>query len=243
MIIKLKFLFVLLFCSLVCTAQTVNKDIQVEKLSDKAYLYTAWAEIGSWGRVGSNGLILVDKGRAFLFDTPMHEKQTIELVRWIKENLKAEIVGFVPGHWHDDCIGGLDYLNKQGVKTYAGKQTNKILKEKGLPTAKHAFDDSATLKLNNIEIQCYYLGGGHSLDNIVVWIPSEEILFGGCMLKDCKTSTLGNTADAAPLGEWLKTVEAVEKKFPQARIVIPGHGEVGDLQIVKHTKHVLIQNQ
>ena len=112
-----------------------------------------------------------------------------------------------------------------------------------MPQAKYNLADSATLKLNNMEIQCYYLGGGHSTDNIVVWIPSEKILFGGCMIKDTQTSSLGNTADAAPLKEWLKTVCAVEARFPDAKVVIPGHGEVGGLELVKHTEDLLIKHQ
>lgn len=221
----------------------VSDNIDVRKLSDKAYQYTAWAEIGSWGLVGSNGLILKDGNKAFLFDTPMHESQTKELVDWIKKELKADVTTFVPGHWHGDCVGGLDYLNKAGVETYANIMTNNILKEKGLPTVKHTFSDSINLKLNGMDIKCYYLGGGHSTDNIVVWIPSEKILFGGCMLKDCKSNSLGNTEDAAPIQEWINTVSAVESKFPDAETVIPGHGETGSTDIIRYTKKLLIENK
>lgn len=241
---KMKYLTLyLLFCTSFCQASTieVNPDIQVTKLSDHTYLYTAWAEVGTWGRVGSNGLIVVDNGKAFLFDTPMHELQTIELVQWIKSNLNASLVGFVPGHWHSDCVGGLDYLNKQGVKTYANKMTNDILLSHGRPMAKTTFKDSTSLKLNNIEIKCYFLGGGHATDNIVMWIPSEKILFGGCMVKDCKTFNTGNTEDAAPLAEWAATVEKVKAKFPNAKIVIPGHGEIGGTELLVHTKQVLMK--
>lgn len=225
-------------------AQTmeVNKDMQVRKLSDNAYLYTAWTDVGIWGRVGSNGLIMMQGNKALLVDTPMHEKQTIELAEWIKSELNARIVSFVPGHWHDDCVGGLDYLNKHGTKSYAGQRTNDILKSKGLPQAKNVFSDSTTLKLGDINIVCYYLGGGHATDNIVVWIPSEKILFGGCMLKDCATDQLGNTSDASPLNEWFDSVCKIERKFPQAKIVIPGHGEVGSSEILRHTKEVLTKN-
>lgn len=221
----------------------VSDNIEVRKLSDKAYQYTAWAEIGSWGLVGSNGLILKDGNEAFLFDTPMHESQTKELVDWIKKELKADVTTFVPGHWHRDCVGGLDYLNKTGVETYANIMTNDILKEKGLPTVKHTFSDSINLKLKGMDINCYYLGGGHSTDNIVVWIPSEKILFGGCMLKDCMTNSLGNTEDAAPIQEWIDTVSAVEARFPDAETVIPGHGETGNTDIIKHTRKLLIENK
>lgn len=221
----------------------ISDEIEVRKLSDKAYQYTAWTEIGSWGLVGSNGLIITDGDKAFLFDTPIHEYQTKDLLRWIKKELKADVVAFVPGHWHGDCVGGLDYLNKAGVESYGNVMTNDILKEKGLTTLKHTFSDSINLKLNNVDIQCYYLGGGHSTDNIVTWIPSEKILFGGCMLKDCKSRSLGNTEDAAPIHEWINTVSAVEAKFPDAKIVIPGHGETGSTEIIKYTKKLLIENK
>lgn len=47
--------------------------------TDKAYLYTAWAEIGSWGRVESNGLIGVDSGKALWVDTPVDEIKPYKL--------------------------------------------------------------------------------------------------------------------------------------------------------------------
>lgn len=220
----------------------INKDMSAIRLAENAYIYTAWADVGSWGRVGSNGLILVDGGRVFMVDTPMHQRQTKELVRWIKSELGAQIVSFVPGHWHDDCVGGMDYLNKHGVQSYAGLRTDEVLKAKGLPRAKHTFEDSITLHLGNIAIECHYLGGGHATDNIVVWVPSLEILFGGCMVKDCATDSIGNTADAAPLDEWLGTICKVEAKFPQAKIIIPGHGKTGGAEILSHTKEVIINN-
>lgn len=242
---KILIMLFTLLCSSLCVAQTVevNTDLQVRKLSDKVWLYTAWSEVGSWGRVGSNGLIVVEGEEALLIDTPMHETQTIELVAWIQSALNARIVSFVPGHWHSDCVGGLDYLHRQGVESYAGRRTNEILRSKGVPEAQHSFADSTTLKLGAIEVACYYLGGGHATDNIVVWLPSEKILFGGCMLKDCATDDLGNTADAAPLNAWLETVCKVEQMFPQAEIIVPGHGDTGGDEILYHTKEVLTKHQ
>lgn len=219
----------------------INPDLEVLKISDKVYLYLSWSTIGEWGRVGSNGLIVVDRGRAFLIDTPMEESQTAELAGWIKRNLKVRLTGFVPGHWHDDCVGGLAYLNRQGVKTYAGQRTNEILKSKGLPQAKADLADSAVLRVGDTELHCYYLGGGHSADNLVVWLPAEKILFGGCLLKDTSATGLGNTADAVSTDEWYKTVVRVDEKFPQAEIIVPGHGKTGGREILSHTKKLLEQ--
>lgn len=218
---------------------SLDADLKITKITDHSYIYTAWAEIGKWGRVGSNGLIFIDQGKALMCDTPMDEAQTRQLYTYIKDSLHAKLTHFIPGHWHDDCVGGMDYLNKIGVETYANIATNNILRKKSHPTAKHQFTDSLTIKVGKTEIHAYFLGGGHATDNVVVWLPSEKILFGGCLIKDLAATTKGNTSDAAPLKEWAKTIERVERKFPHAKLIIPGHGQSGGADLLTHTKALL----
>ena len=233
----------LIFCIMInCIAQNikVSDDIELIRLSPKAYLHVSVSEMEGFGKVSSNGLILVDNGQAFLFDTPATNGQTQTLIAFIADSLNAKVSGFVPNHWHNDCMGGLEYLNQQGVKSYAHEKTVEIAKKEGLPLPEQKFKDSLSLKLNNTVIDCYYLGSGHSSDNIVVWIPSEKILFPGCMIKDIHSRTLGNTSEAN-VDEWLKTIQKVIEKFPTAEIVIPGHGQVGGKELLVHTLNLLIE--
>ena len=72
----------------------------------------------------------------------------------------------------------------------------------------------------------------------MTWIPSERILFAGCMCKDMGANNLGNTADA-DLMAWQATIEKVMDKFPGARIVIPGHGPIGGTELLRHTDLLL----
>lgn len=220
----------------------INRDLELVKLTPNSFLYTAWADMGRWGRIGSNGLVVVSKGKALLVDSPTLESQTVELAWWFDKNLDIKFDTFIPGHWHDDCVGGLAWLNRNGVKTYANRLTNEILASKGLEYSNASFSDSLFFKMGNIEIEAYYLGGGHSTDNIVVWIPSEKILFGGCMLKDVTTQDIGNISDAAPFEEWLQTIKQVEERFPDVKYVIPGHGKYGGKELFKHTR-MIIENE
>jgi len=41
--------------------------------------------------------------------------------------------------------------------------------------------------------------------------------------------------------EWLPTIQKVIESFPNAKIVIPGHGKIGGLEILEHTKRQLIE--
>lgn len=220
----------------------INDDLELFRLTPDCYLYTAWANMGRWGRVGSNGLVVISKGKALLIDSPTLESQIVELAWWFDKNLNITFESFIPGHWHGDGVGGLAWLNRNGIKSYANLLTNNILASKGFEQSNVSFSDSLLLKVGNIKIEAYYLGGGHTVDNIVVWIPSQKILFGGCMLKDIETLNIGNISDAAPLEEWLQTVDRVERQFPNVEYVIPGHGKYGGKELFKHTK-TIIENE
>ena len=99
---------------------------------------------------------------------------------------------------------------------------------------KNGFAKTKILKSRDVIVKLDYLGGGHTSDNIVVWIPSHKILFGGCMVKELDAKNLGNTKEA-DLRSYPKTLKRVLKNYTDAKIVVPGHGKPGNLQLIKHT--------
>lgn len=216
----------------------LSNDLYLVKLSEHAYLHVSNSEIPNYGRVASNGLIYINDNESFLFDTPMTDALTEKLAIWLIDSMKTKIIGFIPNHWHGDCMGGLGFLQKLGIKSFANQRTIDIAKSKGLPVPVQGFNDSLKLRLNGKAIECYYLGAAHSLDNIVVWIPSEKILFPGCMVKSIDAETLGNTVDG-DLKSYPQTIDRLLRKFLSAKIVIPGHGSAGGVELIEHTKDIL----
>lgn len=216
----------------------VSEDIELIRISDNAYVHMTVSTIPPYGKVSSNGLIFINKDEAFLFDTPVTDSLTNELVSWLKSNLGLRIVGFVPNHWHGDCMGGLAYLKSLKVKSYANQMTIDIARLKKLPVPDFGFRDSLKLELGEKTIELYYPGGAHSTDNIVVWIPSERILFAGCMIKSLASTSLGNTADG-DLKAYPITIDKLAEKFSIAKFVIPGHGLLGGMDLVGHTKDLI----
>ncbi|HEX2970197.1 MAG TPA: subclass B1 metallo-beta-lactamase [Bacteroidales bacterium] len=212
----------------------VSDDIELIKLSENAYIHVTYNETPSFGRYSSNGLIFIDKGKAFLFDTPVTGSQTDLLCTWIEKNLNVRIEGFVPNHWHEDCMGGIAYLKNRRIPTYANQITIDIAKTKNLPQPDYGFSDSLILNKEGNQVLCIYPGAAHSTDNIIVWIESEKILFAGCMCKSIDTPNLGNTADG-DIKAYPVTIDRVIKRFPYAEIVIPGHGAYGGRELLFHT--------
>jgi metallo-beta-lactamase class B len=76
------------------------------------------------------------------------------------------------------------------------------------------------------------------MDNIVVWIPAEKVLFPGCLVKEVNAKGLGNTVDG-DLKAYPRTIENLLQKFPDAKIVIPGHGAFGGTELITHMKELL----
>lgn len=220
----------------------ISKDIELVRITDNAYVHISYADVPSYGRVSANGLFFINESEAFLFDTPWNDSLTKVLCSYITDSMKLKIVGFIPNHWHDDCMGGLGYLKAQNIRSYANQLTIDIAKSKGLPMPEHGFKDSLQLLLGDKLIQCYFLGAAHSLDNIVVWIPSEQILFAGCMIKSAEWSSLGNTDDG-DLTVYPKTIDRLIHKFPSAKVVIPGHGKFGGIEYLLHTKKLLVNTK
>ena len=117
-------------------------------------------------------------------------------------------------------------------------KTIELAKENEKPVPQNGFIDFMELDLGGYKVHCYYFGGAHTTDNIVIWIPSEEVLFGGCMIRDINSTGLGNIADAS-IEEWLPTIQKVIDNFPSAKKVVPGHGQIDGLELLEHTKRQL----
>ena len=236
------FLFALLLAATAaaCTPRRIDigNDITVQRLAEGIYLYTAVDEIEGYGPVPSNGVLIVREGEAVLLGTPVGDAQTKALTDWAAETLRARVTTFVPNHWHSDCMGGLGYLKTLGVKSYAHRLTRSIAQREGKPVPDIGFSDSLRLDLHGTEIRCYYFGGGHSEDNIAVWIPSAKLLFAGCMVKEMAAQNAGNLSDAVPAA-WPATLDSLLARFPDARIVVPGHGTPGGPELIRHTQALL----
>lgn len=244
LMLKELLLSALIFCAATISAQTkadkieVSDDLEILKLSDNIYLHRSFLETQKWGKVGANGLILIKDNQALLIDTPWNNEQTEELNKWIESSLHATIKTVIPTHWHEDRMGGLTYLQSKGVKSYANQQTIELTKAKHLPIPDTGFKDSLNVNFQGIDLKLYYPGGGHTTDNIIVWIPSEDILFGGCFVKDLQSSNLGNLADA-DVEAWPASMKWVLNKFPNVKTVVPGHGNIGGCNLLTYTLELL----
>lgn len=210
-----------------------SKHLIVTQISQRSFEHTSFKQTNDFGYVPCNGLVVTDSEEAIVFDTPTNDTSSEELIKWIKETLHCSINAIIPTHFHDDCLGGLQAFNNHNIPSYAYFKTIELAKENNYVTPRNSFRDSLVLKVGHEHIIAKFFGEGHTRDNIVGYFPSENIMFGGCLIKELAAGK-GYLGDAN-VAAWPGTVANVKKAYPNVKIVVPGHGNRGNKKLLDYT--------
>lgn len=210
-----------------------SENLKIEKISENVFKHISYIEIPDYGKFPCNGLIFVNNNEAIVFDTPIDNPASAELIDWLTQKERKKIKGVIINHFHNDCLGGLNEFHKNGIKSYANNKTVELASKNNETLPQIAFQDSLELKIGKQSTITKYYGSGHTYDNVVSYIPTERILFGGCLIKYYGAGK-GNLADAN-IEQWPKTVKLLKKDFIDIKIVVPGHGKSGGMELLDYT--------
>lgn len=211
--------------------------LQIKPLAKQIWLHESIHSHPEWGSFGSNGLIYKTELGAWLLDTPISDSLTLIILDFIRDSLQCEVIGFIPNHFHDDCIGGIEHIQSIAIPIVCHQITAQHLSS---TTKSEVYTFSKDSVVVADKLYLFYPGPGHSKDNIVCWFPEQNLLFGGCMVKSAMSRSAGNILDA-DLDSWPTAVKMLQQRFPTAKIVVPGHGEIGDISLLSHTLTILQQ--
>lgn len=236
-IMKYIVLFVLFIPYSVFAKNEDTKELKIKKLSDNVYQHISYKRVEPWGLIGASGLVVINGTEAHMIDTPWTTQGTEQLIKWVEAEgltLKSAVVT----HFHEDASGDIPLLNDLKIPTFATSLTNELLK---LDQKEVSSDEISSNTFEFIEgvASVFYPGAGHTEDNIVVWLPNEKILFGGCFVKSLHNKSLGYTGDAN-ISEWPNSIQKVINRYPDVEIVVPGHGEIGDISLLTHTQSMAL---
>jgi metallo-beta-lactamase class B len=173
----------------------------------------------------ANGLLLVSGDLSVLVDPGWAPEQTKALLAFAKERLGRPVKKAVITHWHEDRAAGIAVLRAEEIETIALDLTAEALAKKSRPVPEHLFTRAQLPYSDPMGFEIFYPGPGHTADNIVVYLPKQKILDGGCFLKSANVTGLGNLEDA-DLVAWPKSLQNLAERYPEAKVVIPGHGPI-----------------
>lgn len=211
-----------------------SESLKVIQLSPNIYQHISYLYIEGYGNFPCNGMIYSNGKESVVFDTPIDNNSTIELLEFISNKLKSNVRTVIPTHFHVDCIGGLEEVQKRGINVLANKKTIDLIDNGNIDkNSINGFENEISIKIGGETVIAKYFGEGHTSDNIIGYIPSENTLFGGCLIKTLGAGK-GNLEDANTK-EWPNTVAKLKKTYPNVEFVIPGHGEYGTSALLDYT--------
>ncbi|SOC79546.1 metallo-beta-lactamase class B [Salinimicrobium sediminis] len=228
-------IFFFILCISQGSAQIVfeNDELKIEQISKHAYRHISFLDTKEYGKVASNGVLYLNNNEALVYDTPVNDHAASYLIGWIEKHQKSKIKAVVVTHFHEDCLGGLEEFHKNGIPSYSTTLTKELAQKNNYSVPQNIFTKSLEIHIGGITTATEFLGAGHTLDNAVGFIPSEKVFFGGCLVK-AAGSGKGNLADA-DVGEWAETVKRIKLRFPDVKVVVPGHGSPGGPELLDYT--------
>ncbi len=213
-------------------------DLTVRQLDAGYWLHTSVHD-----EILANGVLIeLGDGSVILVDTPWTDAQTERLLSWV-EARGRRVSEAIATHSHKDCMGGAAALRRAGVSLRALDLTVAEARMRGdaiLPEALLRAEDAVYRDARGFEV--FYPGPGHTRDNVVVWHPVTRTLFGGCLVKSERSRGMGYVEEA-DLDAWPTTLRALRERYPEAAVLVPGHGPPGGWACVANTltlieKHV-----
>lgn len=211
-----------------------NPGVQVTPLQPGLWMHTSYNTFDGV-LYPSNGLIVKEGGHLVLLDSAWGAGATEELLTWINEEIDLPVARALSTHFHDDRTGGVEVLKAAGIEVWSHSMTRRLSAEEGNPVPPNALaglrQPGSIANFGSLEV--LYPGAGHARDNVMVWLPEQKLLYGGCAVRELATDHLGNTADA-DLDHWPKAIRHAQARYPDAETVIPGHGEPGGPELLEH---------
>lgn len=210
-----------------------NSDLRITPLVKNYYVYVTYGTYHGQ-KVPANAMYVVTDSGVILFDTPWDSTQFQPLLDSIWQRHHKKVIMCISTHFHEDRTGGLEYYRKMGIKTYTTEMTDDLSRENHMKRAQYLIKKDTVFAFGKNTFQTYYPGPGHTRDNIVIWIPAEKILYGGCLIKSVDDNSLGNLDDA-DINQYAHSVENVLDKYGDANFIITGHNSWKDKRSLRHT--------
>ena len=211
------------------------------KVAANTYFVQGRAEMGTSANqnfISNAGFVVTPKG-VVVIDALGSPVLAQKLLAEIKKVTNQKVVAVIVTHYHADHVYGLQEFKKIGAKIYAqgegrGYLSSETAKQRliasrvdfapwvnvntKLIAADVWIDQQTKLNIGGVDFFVSRVGPAHAPEDLMVYVPSEKVLFAGDLVFRGRIPFVGN-ADSKG---WLIALDEIEKLNP--KIVIPGHG-------------------
>jgi len=224
------------------TSLKADYPVSFAKIDENVWVHTTNYTLPGQSPISSNGLVVLDGEDVVLIDGAWGELATVALLESIKTEVGKAVTKMVITHHHPDRIAGVDAAEREGIQVFTHADTPALAARNGYPVPNTSVaslkEPKSRSKIGALEVA--FPGAAHASDNLVVYVPSSNVLYLGCALRGAEATTLGNLSDA-DIKSWPGALNWVKATYRDAQIVVPGHGKGGDLRLIDKTLQMLAE--
>jgi glyoxylase-like metal-dependent hydrolase (beta-lactamase superfamily II) len=216
-------------------------QVKAIQVAPNTYFVQGVPEMGSKQNqnfISNAGFVVTPKG-VVVIDALGSPVLAQKLIQEIRNVTKQKIVAVVLTHYHADHVYGLQEFKRLGATIYAQRDgLNYLASETAkqrliasridfapwvnentrLVAADVWIDQSKTMMVGGVEFILNRVGPAHAHEDLIVYVPSEKVLFAGDLVFRGRIPFVGN-ADSRG---WVNALNEIQKLNPA--IVVPGHG-------------------
>jgi glyoxylase-like metal-dependent hydrolase (beta-lactamase superfamily II) len=216
-------------------------QVKAIQVAPNTYFVQGVPEMGSKQNqnfISNAGFVVTPKGVVVIdaLGSPVLAQKLIQEIRKVS---KQKIIAVVLTHYHADHVYGLQEFKRLGATVYAQRDgLNYLASETAkqrliasridfapwvnentrLVPADVWIDQSKTITVGGVEFILNRVGPAHAHEDLIVYVPSEKVLFAGDLVFRGRIPFVGN-ADSRG---WVSALNEIQKLKPA--IVVPGHG-------------------
>jgi glyoxylase-like metal-dependent hydrolase (beta-lactamase superfamily II) len=188
------------------------------------------------GGGGNSGIIIGDSA-VVVIDTKMMGSSE-DLYKFVKEKAGQKPIIVINTHYHGDHVKGNKFF--KGSRIYIGSYEREFLQNnvdaENQPT--DFVKDSLLIDLGNEKVHLYDLGQAHTLNDLVVYLSSRNVLFTGDLIFNRVNPVLMEES-GTKVSQWIHALDLILIRWGDSKI-IPGHGKVGDKEMVVSMRQYFI---
>jgi len=208
-----------------------GENERFEELGRGCYAYSADGCSNTGVVIGERGVLIVDSQA-----TPQQAERVLQKIR---EKTDKPVKQVVLTHFHSDC--SLGALTFEAGEIIASDLTRRMMDTRGSDEIRVArerspalFADqpentaviaptmtiasSMTIDLGDLEVRLMHLGRGHTMGDLVVWVPGSGVIFAGDLVQKSGAPYCGD----AHLADWPRALDRISAFRPNA--LMPGRG-------------------
>lgn len=230
-------------------------DMKVTQVSPSAWYVEGLSALGSGANQNfiSNAAFVLTPAGVVVMDALGSPALAERLMAEIRKRTPLPVTHVILTHYHADHIYGLQAFKQAGARIVAQRQALEYLNsdtaqqrlevsrrdlapwidgQTRLVPADEWVDEEKTLVVGGVQFVLRHLGPAHTPEDLMVYLPSEKVLFAGDLVFRSRIPFVGQ----ADSGHWIKALDLL-LGF-DAVAVVPGHGPIStearkDMQLTR----------